>query len=163
LNNLQERQPIEIQLDDRFVSDLELNEHICAADLVLTLYERSYGSSSIVIRAATSARPVIATNQGLVGYLVREHRLGAVVNVCDIAAVADSLRSFISTGRVAGFDAHAARLYAASCAPSTFAHRLLLLDDCDLKVRNVAPTCNGAVAWKGVRAGDNGERGGGDE
>lgn len=147
LNNLRERQPIEILLDDRFVSDLELTEHIRAADVVLTLYERSYGSSSIVIRAAMLARPVIATHQGLVGHLVRLHRLGAVVNVCDIPAVADALRLFIRTGRIADFDEDAARRYAASCAPSAFAQRILSLDNSDLGVRNAPPPTTGAFDW----------------
>src|ERR1017187_10185078 len=147
LKNLRKRQPIEILLDDRFVSDLELTEHICAADVVLNLYERSYGSSSIVIRAAMLARPVIATHQGLVGHLVRVHRLGSVVNVCDIGAVADALRLFVKTGRIADFDAGAARAYAESCAPSVFAQRLLSLDDPRQEVRNAAPICNSAVDW----------------
>ena len=115
--------------------------------MVLNLYERSYGSSSIVIRAAMLARPVIATHQGLVGHLVRVHRLGSVVNVCDIGAVADALRLFVKTGRIADFDAGAARAYAESCAPSVFAQRLLSLDDPRQEVRNAAPICNSAVDW----------------
>jgi len=145
LNSLRERQPIEIGLDDRFVSDLELDEHICRADVVLALYERSYGSSGTVIRAAMFGRPVIASHQGLVGHLVRVHRLGAAVNAGDIGAVAKAIRSFISTGRIAGFDAESACAYAASCDPSAFAQRFLSLDNGDPGAPTRAPTSGGAV------------------
>ncbi len=114
-----------LDLDDRFVSDEELDNHIADADVVLALYERSYGSSGTLIRAAAFGRPLIATDEGFVGHCVRVHRLGAPVNVHDIDAVAEAFRKFIVTGVVKGFDEKSARDYASSCSPDDFAQRLL--------------------------------------
>lgn len=68
-------------------------------------------------------RPVIGTAHGLVGHLVRVHRLGAVVNVHDTSAVAEAFRNyrkFIRVGVIWEFDLQEAREYGNygnSCAP----------------------------------------------
>jgi glycosyltransferase involved in cell wall biosynthesis len=131
VESLRKRQAIaEITVDDRFVSDEELDSQIAEADVLLTLYERSFGSSGTVIRAAAFGRPVISTNEGLVGHLVRAHRLGAAVDVRDRGAVAEALRNFIDTGVIPDFDSRSAFEYACSCAPPVFAAGILSFRAC---------------------------------
>jgi glycosyltransferase involved in cell wall biosynthesis len=115
----------DITLADRFCTGDEFDGCILESDVVLTLYERSFGSSATVIRAAVFGRPVIATDQGLVGRLVQVHRAGAVVNVRDLSAVARAFRNFIDCGVIEEFDAETALEYANSCAPTVFAVRML--------------------------------------
>lgn len=50
------------------------------ADFVLTLYRRHIGMSSLIIRAALSNKPLISSDFGYVGTLVKEKELGTIVN-----------------------------------------------------------------------------------
>jgi glycosyltransferase involved in cell wall biosynthesis len=126
LARFQHSQPAaEISLDERFYSGAEFDAAILAADVVLTLYERSFGSSATVIRAAMFGRPVISTDQGLLGRLVRRHRAGVAVDVRDSRAVAQVFRKFVDTGVIEEFDPQSAWQYARSCSPPLFAQRIL--------------------------------------
>ena len=109
----------------RFVSDSELDDYISRAHLVLTPYVGFTGSSGIIIRAAHFGKPVLSSNDGLLGYLVEKHNLGEAIDVTDIEIFSRWLESFISSGRVTGFDPSSARAFADSCDPERYARALL--------------------------------------
>jgi glycosyltransferase involved in cell wall biosynthesis len=119
---------VEVFSEIRFVSDLELDQHMAQSDIVLTPYRGFKGSSGIVIRAAHLAKPVISTDEGLLGYLVQRHKLGAVVDLGNIRQFAQCLDRIVSTGKVEGFDPDSARMFADSCDPQMFAELLLSPD-----------------------------------
>lgn len=77
-------------LFDRYIRDDE-PLFFRACDVVLLAYEGHYGSSNIQSRAAAAARPVIASDEGLVGERVRRHRLGLTFPARDAAGLAAAL------------------------------------------------------------------------
>lgn len=57
------------------------------ADYVLTLYQKHVGMSSIVIRAAFSEKPLISSDFGYLGELVKTNQLGLTVNSSSPGAI----------------------------------------------------------------------------
>jgi glycosyltransferase involved in cell wall biosynthesis len=115
---------VEVDADLRFMSDLELDEYIERSDVVLIPYVGFKGSSGILIHAAYFGKPVISSNDGLIGYLVPKHNLGAAIDLADGNSFSACLHSFISTGYVSGFDPVSARSFANRCSPEEFARAL---------------------------------------
>jgi len=111
--------------DLRFVTDRELDGYIRQADAVLTVYRDFKGSSGILIRAAHFGKPVISSDAGLLGYLVRRNKLGQTVNVKHSETLVASLEQLVLTGTIAGFDPMAARRFADSSDPALFARSIL--------------------------------------
>jgi len=77
---------------DRYVSPEE--ERLCfqAADVVLLPYLGHHGSSGVLMRAMASGHPVIASNENMVGRLVRDHQLGLLFPTADDQCLAECIR-----------------------------------------------------------------------
>lgn len=63
---------------NRFVTTEEELSIFAACDRVLLPYRGHYGSSGILSRAAAAGKPVIASDEGLVAWRVKEYELGEV-------------------------------------------------------------------------------------
>ena len=50
-----------------------------ASDAVWLAYEGFYGTSAVLVQAGAAGLPVLARDEGLVGWLVRRHRLGLII------------------------------------------------------------------------------------
>ncbi|NDJ18731.1 glycosyltransferase [Myxacorys almedinensis] len=61
------------------------------ADVVLAPYQRHVGMSSILVHAAAVQKPVIASDFGLMGELVRRYQLGLAVDAEKPGAIAQSI------------------------------------------------------------------------
>lgn len=116
---------IQVATDLRFVSDLELDQHLTQSDVVLTPYRGFKGSSGIVVRAAHFGKPVISTDEGLLGHLVHRYKLGEAIDLGTAKQFSECLDRIVSTGSVSGFDPLSARQFADSCDPEEFAGSLL--------------------------------------
>ncbi|MEZ4726568.1 MAG: glycosyltransferase [Caldilineaceae bacterium] len=104
---------LQIVLCDRFIADEEIQSYFALADLVLALYQRHVGSSGILIRAAAAGKPVLASEYGLMGELVRRHQLGLAVNSADASRVANAIVHFLQV-RTDEFNSVAAASWAQS-------------------------------------------------
>lgn len=109
----------------QFVSDRELDDAMEAADLVLVAYRGFKGSSGTVIRAAHFGKPVLSTDDGLMAYFVRTHKLGAALDVGNPVVFAAALKNYLETGMIPGFDPLSARRYADASEPQLFVNQLL--------------------------------------
>lgn len=69
------------------------------ADFILTLYQKHVGMSSIVVRAALSGKPLISSDFGYMGKLVKEKGFGETLNSEDPAEIAQALVKALN-GRV---------------------------------------------------------------
>jgi glycosyltransferase involved in cell wall biosynthesis len=118
---------IQVATDLRFVSDLELDRCLSESNVVLTPYRGFKGSSGIVIRAAHFGKPVISTDEGLLGHLVQRYKLGETIDLGTAEQFSRCFDRIVSTGTVGGFDPTSAREFADSCDPGEFA-RLLSAD-----------------------------------
>ena len=111
---------------NRYVTAEEEKQLFAACDVVLLPYIGHFGSSGLQVRAAGAGRPVIASDEELVGRLVRDHDLGPLFRSGDAAA----LRAVIdATARapeseLARWQA-AARAYAPKCSRAAWRAALL--------------------------------------
>ncbi len=114
-----------VVVDLRLITEKELDAYIEASDAVLTAYRGFKGSSGILIRAAHFGKPVISTNEGLLGHFVRHYKLGQAIDVSDSREFAACLETFMRTGVLKGFDPATARRFADDSSPERFAEQLI--------------------------------------
>lgn len=74
--------PLPIQVIERyeFVSEDVVPTYLQLADYVLAPYQKHVGMSGILLLAAATGKPVLSSDFGLMGELVRRYRLGLVVD-----------------------------------------------------------------------------------
>lgn len=77
-----------------FVPEQDIQPYFTLSDVISTLYQRHIGMSAVLVRAAATGKPVLSSDYGLVGQLVKTRRLGRVVDAGDPVAVADALATF---------------------------------------------------------------------
>lgn len=97
INALRQSQPVQIMEHYKFVSDQELQAYFQLADVVLAPYQKHVGMSGILLQAAAAGKPVLSSNYGLMGELVRQHQLGLAVDSTSPVALAKGLTQCLET------------------------------------------------------------------
>jgi glycosyltransferase involved in cell wall biosynthesis len=80
------------KLLDRYVTVEEEKLCFAASDTVLLPYLNHFGTSGVLSRAMSAGKPVIVSDEQLLGRLTREHQLGLVFPSGRVSALARSLR-----------------------------------------------------------------------
>jgi glycosyltransferase involved in cell wall biosynthesis len=104
------------RLLDRYVSVEEEKLCFAASDTVLLPYLNHFGGSGVLSRAMAAGKPVIVSDEQLLGRLTREHRVGLVFSSGDVAALSAKMAeaaafSEIDTARFAAAAKRYAELY----------------------------------------------------
>jgi asparagine synthase (glutamine-hydrolysing) len=115
----------ECRLINRYMAEEEAQAVFRLADLVLIPYQRHVGMSGVLVRAAAAGVPVMASDYGLIGALVRRHHLGWVVDGGQAPALAQALVAYLQQELDPPFDAQRARHFAAEHSGETFARFIL--------------------------------------
>ena len=68
------------------------------ADYVLTLYQRHVGMASVIIRAAVSGKPLVSSDYGYMGQLVKNEQLGVVTDSTSPTAICQLLERVLTGG-----------------------------------------------------------------
>jgi glycosyltransferase involved in cell wall biosynthesis len=68
------------------------------ADVALMLYQGHFGMSSVLVRAAMASKPMLGTDLGMIGELIRSRSLGMTVDATDYLAVGNALRQIQTDG-----------------------------------------------------------------
>lgn len=111
LENIKKRANVEVVTDDRFVPVGEVQNLVAAADLVLVTYQRHVGSSNVLVRAAASSKPVIASDFGVVGEHVRRLELGMAIDTTRPEKIAGAISQFVESASDFPFNATTAKQY----------------------------------------------------
>jgi glycosyltransferase involved in cell wall biosynthesis len=82
-----------IKIVDRFITADEERILFAAVDMVWLGYRKHYTASGVLVQAARAGRPVIACEEGILGWQTRRHRLGTVVCLNDIASILAGIRA----------------------------------------------------------------------
>jgi glycosyltransferase involved in cell wall biosynthesis len=98
------KHPVQVVRRYEFIPDHEIPQYFKLTDIAVALYQRHVGSSGILLLAAAAQKPVIGTDYGLMGELVRRYQLGIAVDSTQPAAIATGIQQFLS-GAVQGIDA----------------------------------------------------------
>jgi len=114
------------RLFDRYVTVEEEKMCFAASDAVLLPYLNHFGTSGVLSRAMSAGKPVLVSDEQLLGRLTREHQLGLVFPSGKVSALAQSLRqlSQLSPAAADRFAA-AAQRYAQTYSRAAFRAALL--------------------------------------
>jgi glycosyltransferase involved in cell wall biosynthesis len=107
---------------DRHLNLDEVALAVMATDVVCIPTKFRVGSSSFLIRAATAGRAVVADDFGWTGWIVRKFDLGWTVDVRNISAFAEALRSAIENAGATQFSPAAERFVRYHSAENFKAH-----------------------------------------
>ncbi len=77
---------------DRYVDTATEEAGFRAADVVWMGYNAHYAMSGVLVLAAFAGKPVIATRNGLIGWMTRQHNLGVAINCEDSALIDKAVR-----------------------------------------------------------------------
>ncbi|WP_448603751.1 glycosyltransferase [Thermoleptolyngbya sp.] len=94
---LRQQKPIQILERYEFVEDAVLHEYIEMADVVLALYQKHVGMSGILMQAALHKKPVLSSDYGLMGELVRRYELGLAIDSTNPRAIAQGITQYVYT------------------------------------------------------------------
>ncbi|MGB8990858.1 MAG: glycosyltransferase family 4 protein [Desulfobaccales bacterium] len=109
---------------NQYIPYQEVGAYFAMADVVLAPYQRHVGSSGILMRAAAAGKPVLASDYGLMGELVRQHCLGITVDASQPPAIAAGMLRFLQQAPETLFDEVSAGKFAAEHSPEKFAQAL---------------------------------------
>lgn len=114
------------RLLNRYVSEAEEKMCFAASDAVLLPYLKHFGTSGVLSRAMAAAKPVIVSDEQLLGRLTREHQLGLVFPSGNVSALQQAITqvAHLSASDTAKFAA-AARRYADLYSRAAFRAALL--------------------------------------
>jgi len=115
---------VQVIQHDAYIQNDAVQSFVEAADLVLAPYQRHFGSSAVLIRAAVAGRPVLSQEFGLMGANVRQHGLGQAVDTSRPPAIAAAVSGFLRNPCL-GFDPEAARRYAQANTPEQFCQTIV--------------------------------------
>ncbi len=116
---------VQICLDEQFIKEEHIQPYFDLADVVSVLYQRHVGMSAILVRAAAAKKPVLASNYGLVGELVQQHQLGAVIDSASPIAIKEGIVQFLEGNLRNTFSKELAKAFANKNTPKQFAETLV--------------------------------------
>jgi glycosyltransferase involved in cell wall biosynthesis len=94
LDSLTQQTAVQLVRQHTFVSEAAIQPYFTLSDLIVTLYQRHIGMSAVLVRAAAAGKPVLSSDYGLMGQLVKTRQLGVAVDAESPAAIADALNTF---------------------------------------------------------------------
>jgi glycosyltransferase involved in cell wall biosynthesis len=84
-----------LRLLDRFIITEEEPVLFAAADIVWLGYRGHYTASGVLVQAASAGCPVIACEEGILGWQARRHGLGVVLRPADASAIIVAVNSLL--------------------------------------------------------------------
>lgn len=82
-----------------YISDEDLATYFAASSLVLLPYHAAFTSTSgVLVRAAASSTPVVASDHGLVGWRTRRHSLGETFSYPDAFGLCSAMGKILEAG-----------------------------------------------------------------
>jgi glycosyltransferase involved in cell wall biosynthesis len=113
-------------LINRYVSEPEEKSCFAASDVVLLPYLNHFGTSGVLSRAMSAGKPVIVSDEQLLGRLTREQGLGWLFSSGDVDALCERIRqaTALSPEAIARFSV-AAQAYARRYSRESYRDALL--------------------------------------
>lgn len=95
MSDLTAQDPLVTSINHYVDSDIE-EAAFRAADAVWMGYRAHYGMSGVLVLAAMASKPVLATRNGLIGWMTRQHALGIAIDCEDPGQVIEAVHSLIN-------------------------------------------------------------------
>jgi len=85
----------QILLKDEFIPESDAPLYFQLADVVLAPYQQHVGTSGILLQAAAAQKPVLSSDYGLMGELVRQYELGLVTDTQQPNAISQTISKYL--------------------------------------------------------------------
>jgi glycosyltransferase involved in cell wall biosynthesis len=102
LQPIRQNHPVQITTQYGYVPESEVGFYFQLADAVLAPYQKHVGMSGILLLAAAAHKPVLSSNYGLMGELVRQYQLGVAVDSTQPTELAKGLTQLCDRYLMAG-------------------------------------------------------------
>lgn len=121
------------EIVNRYVSDQEEKQLFAACDMVLLPYIRHLDGSGVLSRAAGAGKPALASDEYLIGHVVRSHGMGLLFPSGSVPALRNLLARAAAASReeLGGWQA-GATAYAKQCSRDAFRSVLVAAVDAAL-------------------------------
>jgi glycosyltransferase involved in cell wall biosynthesis len=103
-----------------FIMESEVPIYFQMADIVLAPYQRHVGMSGILLQAAAAGKPVLSSNFGLMGEMVRKYSLGLAIDSSKPSEIAIALNKLINNSALQ-FDTEKMKTFAKENSADKFA------------------------------------------
>jgi glycosyltransferase involved in cell wall biosynthesis len=107
-----------------FIPEAEVSLYFQLADVILAPHQKPIGMSGLLSWAAAAQKPVLSSNYGLIGELVRRYRLGLTVDSSQPSAIADGLAQFLRSSPLSLGDPQQMQWFALQNSAENFARTL---------------------------------------
>jgi glycosyltransferase involved in cell wall biosynthesis len=89
--------PLQVIERFEFISEHEVAKYFQLTDYVLATYQNHIGMSGILLLAAAAGKPVLSSDYGLMGELVRRYSLGIAVDTTEPSEISEGLSKCLLT------------------------------------------------------------------
>ena len=113
-------QPLQVITRFEYIAEEKISAYYQLSDIVVALYQRHAGMSGILLLAAASRKPVLSTDYGLMGEVVRRYKLGLAIDSTCVDSVLKAI-THILEGNDLSYDLNLMKSFAQSNNPSKFA------------------------------------------
>ena len=120
IGDISQTKPVQIISRYEFIPDQEMQAYCQMVDVILAPYQRHVGMSGILLLAAAAGKPVLSSNYGLMGQMVRRYSLGLAVD----STVPEEIASGLSRMLVASKEELCDRTLAQSFAEENSAEKV---------------------------------------
>ena len=96
IERVQQSHPVQILTQFEYISEDTVQAYFQLADVVLAPYQRHIGMSGILLLAAAAQKPVLSSNYGLMGEMVKRYQLGLGVDSTVPSEIARGLTRFLT-------------------------------------------------------------------
>lgn len=100
-----------LKVIDRFIEPTEEPALFAAADIVWAGYRGHYNASGILVQAAKAGCPLLACEEGVIGWQTRRHGLGRTVNPTNPAEVCAAVAALLTEGAEKPADARSVSIW----------------------------------------------------
>jgi glycosyltransferase involved in cell wall biosynthesis len=104
-----------------FISESDLPVYFKMADIILAPYQHHVGMSGILLHAAVAGKPVLSSNYGLMGEMVRQYSLGLAIDSSKPAEISNGLFHLLSSNVEQYYDIDRMKIFAKNNSAEKFA------------------------------------------
>ena len=97
-----QHKPVQIIQRYQFIPEANVTAYFQLADLVLAPYQKHAGMSGILLLAAAAGKPVLSSNYGLMGEMVRNYQLGYTIDSTIPDEIAKGLTHYLLSSASSG-------------------------------------------------------------
>ncbi len=133
----------QVVMHNEYVSDTFVQHYYELADVALTTYQQHKGMSSALVRAGLAGVPVLSSSYGLMGEIVRRHKLGITVDTANPENFASGLDRAVNGQAATAFDPGKSLAFADQHSPDALGDTL---EDWVARIRGIAAAAHGPAA-----------------